>query len=322
MKLHASWRILVVGAVAVAGGFAAARPQKPEKDEKAASAKNEKEKPAFFHQFLIPGDSLDEKLLAQEKRVEEDPDSAPLRNDFGNLLAERRFPKEAREQYRKALKLDREFFLPAYNLGLMEETEGRLGAAVSAYREAIHRRRGFPPAHFRLGRVYEQQGRNELAVEEYAKAIRIDGGLRDPRRNPLVVDSRLMDRASLVNYSRDVARASQKTDASYVDVERFRPVPVTRPLASDEVVEETGPQTIEVTGPRSTAPNRAAPGTPGRAGTMRRIAPRPAPQPGAVPPQQPAATAPPQGAVPPPTLPSPPPPAPEVVPTPEPEPQR
>ena len=115
-----------------------------------AAAKKPESKEPFFHQFLIPGDPLDDNLLAQEKRVAEDPESAALRNDFGNLLAERRFPKEARAEYRKALELDKTFFLAAYNLGLMEETEGRVDAAISAYREAIDRRRGFPQAHFRL----------------------------------------------------------------------------------------------------------------------------------------------------------------------------
>jgi len=234
----------------------------------------------FFHQFLIPGDPLDEKLLAQEKRIAENPTSAELRNDFGNLLAERRFPKEARAEYRKALKLDPRFFLAAYNLGMMEETEGRIGAAVSAYREAIDRRRGFPPAHFRLGLLYERQGRNEEAVAEYARAIRIDAALRDPRTNPLVVESRLMDRASLVNYERDVARSALSHDAGYVDVARFRPVPVDRMLDSSEVMEEAGPQTIET---RRTAPpigNRAPPmPTPDRSGRAGRhdLAPRPVP---------------------------------------------
>lgn len=230
----------------------------------------------FFHQFLVPGDPLDEKLLAQEKRVAEDPNSAELRNDFGNLLAERRFPKEARAEYRKALELDPHFFLAAYNLGLMEEAEGRISAAVSAYRKAIDRRRGFPPAHFRLGRLYEKQGRNDDAVREYAKAIRINDALRDPRYNPLVVDSRLMDRVSLQNYPRDVARSALSHDAGYVDVGRFRSVPVDRALDSGEAAQEPGPQTIETRRTGPPAGNRAPPmPTPGRPGTAARPAGRP-----------------------------------------------
>jgi tetratricopeptide (TPR) repeat protein len=224
----------------------------------------------FFHQFLIPGDPLDERLLAQERLVAENPDSAALRNDYGNLLAERRFAKEARAEYTKALQLDPHFFVAPYNLGLLEETEGRASAAISAYKKAIALRRGFPPAHFRLGRLYEIQGRNDDAIAEYAKAIRIDSSMRDPRHNPLVVDSRLMELASLSNYPRDVARASLGQEAAYVDVARFRPVPVDRTLASEEVVEEAGPQTIETrktgpaTGNRAPAPAAGRPTPPPR----------------------------------------------------------
>ena len=237
----------------------------------AAAKKAEKSAEPFFHQFLIPGDPLDEKLLAQEKQVAENPDSAALRNDFGNLLAERRFPKEARAEYRKALELDEHFFLAAYNMGLMEETEGRISAAISAYKEAISRRRGFPPAHFRLGRLYEKTGRNDEAVAEYAKAIRIDDSLRDPRRNPLIVDSLLIDRVSLVNYPRDLARASGRHDFDYVDQSKFRPLPIERTLDTGEVMEEeAGPQTIETRKTGPTVGNRAPPmPTPGRAGRAR-----------------------------------------------------
>ena len=234
-----------------------------------AGAKKDDQKSAepFFHQFLIPGDPLDEKLLAQEKLVAESPDSPALRNDFGNLLAERRFPKEARAEYRKALDLDKHFFLAAYNMGLMEETEGNDSSAISAYKEAISRRRGFPPAHFRLGRLYEKAGNSDAAIDEYAKAIEIDDSLRDPKRNPLIIDSRLIDRASLVNYPRDVARASGHHDFEYVDAAKFRELPIDRSLDTSEVVpEETGPQTIETKHSPPAVGNRAPPmPTPARA---------------------------------------------------------
>jgi tetratricopeptide (TPR) repeat protein len=275
----------------------------------AASKKPESKEP-FFHQFLIPGDPLDENLLAQEKRVLENPESAALRNDFGNLLAERRFSKEARAEYRKALELDKDFFLAAYNLGLMEETEGRINAAISAYKEAIDRRRGFPPAHFRLGRLYEKLGRTDDAVDEYAKAFRIDNSLRDPKRNPLIVDSRLVDRASLTNYQRDLARATQKSEDAYADAARFRPLPIERTLDTEEIVEEAGPQTIEAAPKSSGAPRPGPTPARGRPAPTRPIrrdvrAPEPAVVRPPMAPQEPTPI-----------------PTPEPEPEPEPEPQR
>jgi len=294
----------LVSAALVAAGPAAAK-------DKGTAKPSE----PFFHQFLTPGDPLDENLLRQEKRVAENPNDAAMRNDYGNLLAERRFPKEARAEYKKALDLDKHFFLAAYNLGMMEEAIGHSSAAVSAYREAIHRRTGFPPAHFRLGRLYEIAGRNDDAIAEYAIAMRIDNSMRDPHRNPLAVDSRLLDQASLVNYSTDLARAAQAREDEYIDKERFRPVPVERPLDADEVsaLEDTGPQTIEShpSAPARQPAGRAGSAPPASRGDRRTNSAAAAPRPGrrdmAPPPANPVPTAVPAQAVPPP------------VPTPEPE---
>src|SRR5262245_59284350 len=78
-----------------------------------------------YRKYLVPGNPLDDQILEQEKRVEASPKDANLRNDFGNLLAARRFPNEAAEQYQTALKLDKSDFISAYNLGLVRETQGR-----------------------------------------------------------------------------------------------------------------------------------------------------------------------------------------------------
>ena len=309
----------VIGAALAAAVFFAAAGPAAGKDKK-----SDKPSEPFFHQFLIPGDPLDEHLLLQEKRVAESPNDAAMRNDYGNLLAERRFPKEARAEYKKALELDKHFYLAAYNLGMMEEAIGRPSAAAAAYREAIHRRPGFPPAHFRLGRLYELTGRNDDAIAEYAIAMRIDNSMRDPRRNPLAVDSHLLDQASLVNYPSDIARAAEAKEDEYIDRERFRPVPVERPLDADEVstLEDTGPQTIEShpSAPARQPAGRAGATTPSRA-DRRTSAAAPAPRPGrremAPPPAANVVPTPvPAQAVPPP-MPPPPTPAPE----PEAEPQ-
>jgi hypothetical protein len=191
----------------------------------------------FYRRFLIPGNPLDEKILEQEKRVQANPQSAALHNDFGNLLAQRRFPKEAREQYLIAMKLDKKNYLAPYNLGIVYETEGKISSAISAYEKSADINRGFPPSLFRLGRLLERRGLTTRAIDAYARALRIDASMRDPRRNPLVVDTRLLDRVSLVNYEPDMATASMSWDARFEDEVRFRKVPVDRAISSDEVSE-------------------------------------------------------------------------------------
>lgn len=211
-----------------------------------AFANNEPKEP-FYRKYLVAGNPIDERILEEERRVNAEPDSADLRNDFANLLAARRFVEDARMQYERALELDSSHFLAAYNLGLLWETEGKPIKAISAYRKSISRKPGFPQSHFRLGRLYEKRGWQRLAVREYAKALRLDPEMRDPRTNPLVIDSRLLDRASLENYPRDLALASMSSDQNYADALRFRTAPIDRPLSTDDVEDRSAPEPVDST---------------------------------------------------------------------------
>jgi len=259
-----------LGAAAVlAAAYAAARGQAspPQASHDAASAsapapaaKRETAAPVpFYRKYLVPGDPLDEQILEQEKRIQERPDDASLHNDFGNLLARRHFAKEAAEQYELAAKLDKHNFVAYYNLGLLRETEGKRGAAISAYEKSIKRKPGFPPSRFRLGRLFEQEGRESDAIAQYAQAFRIDPAMRDPHRNPLVIDSELIYRASLENYQRDIATTVESGDVLYADESRFRAVPVDRAVAAEEVE----PESTEAA-PRDVGPTTSAPQTGGR----------------------------------------------------------
>jgi hypothetical protein len=211
----------------------------------------------FYRKYLVPGNLLDDKILAQEKKVEANPNSADLRNDFGNLLAARRFPKEAREQYEMAMKLDKNHFLAPYNLGLLYEEEGEVGKAVSAYEKSIDRNRGFPPSRFRLGRLYEKRGQDSSAVAQYARAFQIDPGMRDPKRNPLIVDTHLLDRVSLENYSRDMAVAAMASDAAYSNPSMARKLPLDRSLSSEDL--QPAPTPAPAEGPGAAPPAKPTP---------------------------------------------------------------
>ncbi|HKD19371.1 MAG TPA: tetratricopeptide repeat protein [Thermoanaerobaculia bacterium] len=245
----------------------------------------------FYRKYLVKGDPLDDAIAEQEKRVEASPDDAGLRNDFGNLLAERRFAAEAAEQYEIAIKLDPHNFISAYNLGLVRETEGKISAAISAYEKSIKRKPGFPQSRFRLGRLYEQTNRPESAVQEYAAALWIDPGMKDPKRNPLVIDSELVYLASLANYHRDVAVASMADSNVYFDTDRFRKLPTTRAISSKEAEggEEEAPLAPRDVGSPTTAPGATRAGEPARGGVNAKPAAgqalppgaaRPAPAPG------------------------------------------
>ena len=235
MKRGAWTLVLGLAAAAAAAQSSETTPRPSDADAKPTPA-------PFYRQYLVPGNPLDDKIVEQEHRVEASPDDANLRNDFGNLLALRRFPKEAAEQYEMALHLDKKNFISAYNLGLVRETEGKLSEAISAYQRSIKRKPGFPQSRFRLGRAYEHDNQPEDAVKEYAAAMWIDPGIRDAKRNPLVIDSELIYLASLVNYQRDMAVASMDDAHAYFDNDRFRKLPVDRAISSKEVEPEEEPE--------------------------------------------------------------------------------
>jgi hypothetical protein len=260
--------------------------------------------PPFYRQYLVAGNPLDDRIVELERRVEASPDDPNLRNDFGNLLALRRFPEQAAEQYEMALSLDKKNFISAYNLGLVRETEGDLSAAISAYQRSIKRKPGFPQSRFRLGRAYEHANQPESAVKEYAAAMWIDPAIRDPRRNPLVIDSELIYLASLANYQRDMAVASMDDAHVYFDNDQFRKLPVDRAISSAEVETDeepgTSPRDVGTAGATGTTGaseppmrrgQRTAPGEPGVVRGGARPAPGArtrTPRPGVTQPGQPA----------------------------------
>ena len=219
----------------------------------AAEKAEKKAQEPFYRRFLVPGNPLDDRIVEQEKRLAANPDSADLHNDFGNLLAQRRFPKEAREEYETAMKLDKRQYLAPYNLGMLFETVGETSRAISAYEKSVDRNRGFPPARFRLGRLYEKRGWKTRAIQQYSRALQIDPQMRDRKYNPLVIDSALIDQVSLVNYQRDVARAALGEEAGWAEPGLFRRVPMTRPVSSDDLLDQGGPEPINAPRPAGTA---------------------------------------------------------------------
>jgi len=240
---------LVLGVLALGG-------VKADQHDKASKPAKE----PFYRPYLIPGDPLDDKIREQEKLIDANPGSAALHNDLGNLLARRRFPHEAREQYEIAIKLDKKSYLPYYNIGIVYEMEGHVSKALHSYERCVDLNRGFPPGLFRLGRLYERQGHEQSAIDAYAKALMIDPLMRDPAHNPLVVDTNLLDRAMLAVYQQMLARMSLDADARYADEARFRRLPYDRSIDSGEVEERPAAPAVTPAAPRSPAPIPAAPG--------------------------------------------------------------
>src|SRR5262249_26479846 len=185
-------------------------------------------------------------------------------------------------------------------LGMLYETQGEMGKAISAYEKSIDNNRGFPPSRFRLGRLYERQGSDQKAVEQYARALEIDPEMRFVKRNPLVVDTKLLGLASLKTYGADLGRAWMAAGAGYVDTGLTKKLPVDRTLSSEDLKPSAGeatPAPIQVIGPSSSGPPSRQPVRP--APPVRHTAPAaPEPPPDLVVPAEPTAEPPPPAPLP------------------------
>ncbi len=125
--------------------------------------------------------------------------------------------------------------------------------------------------------------------------------MRDPKRNPLVIDSDLLYRASLATYERDLARATLDRDAAFHEEPAFRHVAVDRALDASEVAP----------GETQAAPREIGPGTggvPAGASTSRKPRATPPPESPMLPRPRPTGTRPVRGTRPPPVAVTPPPP--------------
>jgi hypothetical protein len=98
--------------------------------------------------------------------------------------------------------------------------------------------------------------------------------MRDPKRNPLVVDTRLLDRVSLENYPRDMAAAAMVSAAAYSNLSLTRRLPLDRTLSSEDLQPPSAETSVTAPAARPTPVKVVAPPKPN---TPRRDVVRPAP---------------------------------------------
>jgi len=178
--------------------------------EKSKQKKQERESYAkpFYLKYLSEENELDREILARIDALRADPKSAPMHNELGALLFERRFPKDARYEFERALDCDKRFYPARYNLALLELSEGNSARASRLLKQVIDDKPGNAEAHFALGLIYEKNGRTEAAIDHYVKAFTIDPDMKKYKRNPKLVESDLLTATLLTMYVQSNARAS------------------------------------------------------------------------------------------------------------------
>jgi len=228
----------------------------------------------FYARYLGPDSLLDRQITQQLAALKENPRSAVAHNDLGSLLTLKGFPKDAKLEFVRAINADPEFHPAWYNLALIREASGDFAGAMSALGKTLDLKPGHPAAHFQLGLLLEKRGRDDAAVEHYARAIKINHAMLDPRVNPRVVDTKLLDRALLLNYPVEHARRAirfQSTPAGYVQPDTAQKPPEETPTSvspqapAEDIVTPSAPVTDPATQtppPNNPPRRRANPQTP------------------------------------------------------------
>jgi tetratricopeptide (TPR) repeat protein len=179
----------------------------------------------FWARYATADTQLDRQINRTLEALRQNPNSPSLQNELGALLLAKGFPRDAEREFQRAVANDRRFYPAWYNLGLIRQTQGNEAGAIRAFNRTIALRPGHPAAHFQLGLIYERQGRTEEAIERLARAFAINDALLNPRVNPRILETQLVDRALLYNYRTNIDRKTaqfQATPAGYTDPEPRR----------------------------------------------------------------------------------------------------
>jgi tetratricopeptide (TPR) repeat protein len=194
-------RILITAAVIAIAGCSALKHQ---------STDNPYEKPLFYTQWTSSSSPLDRKINADIAALRQNPHLAPVHNELGQLLVQKGFPKDAENEFERAVRADSQFYQAWYNLGLIRASRNDHSGAERAFRRTVRLAKGHAEALFQLGLIEEEKHNNDKAIDYYAKALRHNPAILDVRVNPRVLDSNLTDLVLLRNYERDHARQTSR----------------------------------------------------------------------------------------------------------------
>jgi tetratricopeptide (TPR) repeat protein len=227
-------RILLTAAVIAVAGCSILKHQRTE---------NPYEKAPFYTQWTNTGSPLDRQINAVVAALRQNPSSAPLHNELGQLLVQKGFPKDGEREFDRAVDADSHFYQAWYNLGLIRAARNDYSGAERAFHRTVRLAKGHAEALFQLGLIEEEKHNSAAAVDYYAKALRHNPAILDVKVNPRVLDSRLMHLVLLRNYERDHARQASRflgTPAGYAPPAP----PQTPPQAEQAASPQATPQQI------------------------------------------------------------------------------
>jgi tetratricopeptide (TPR) repeat protein len=224
---------------------------------------------AVFERFLSPQRPEDRAIIGYLELAKSGRASSTDLAELGVLIFDKGFPGDAEDYLKAALKLDEHNYEAAYRLGLVLQRMGRDREAVRYYKMVLKQRPGYAEARFMLAMAEERCGRREAAIRDYAKAYRYNPQLANPKKNPLVYDSRLQTEAVLLHYRESAGTAT--LPVTEIDPLQVRRMMEARPQPAPAAVPAPAPAAPPVppaAAPAATAakPQPPAPRLPGGLG--------------------------------------------------------
>ena len=204
---------------------------------------NPYDEPLFYQKYLNPQSALDRQITGVVDALRANPRAASLHNELGQLLITKGFPKDAEQEFERAINEDSKFYPAWYNLGLVRMSRGEVLGARHAFGRTVAYKPGHAQALFQLGLLEEKRGNRDRAVDLYAKAYKINRSLLSPRVNPLILDSKLTHLAMIQLYPTAHARNAMQfhpAPPGYVDRQPEAPSPEATP---QQIVPPTAPAT-------------------------------------------------------------------------------
>ncbi|MGM0598604.1 MAG: tetratricopeptide repeat protein [Candidatus Rifleibacteriota bacterium] len=107
------------------------------------------------------------------RAVDLKPKSANFRDSFGWALYKDGKIHQAAEHFKAAIQLDRNFYKPYFNLGLVEFTRDNYSQAAKLFKNVIKLNRNYLKAYVSLGDCYEKLGQENQALYVYRQSLAI-----------------------------------------------------------------------------------------------------------------------------------------------------
>jgi tetratricopeptide (TPR) repeat protein len=118
----------------------------------------------------IPG-RLDEAIAHYQAALDQDPNFAEARYNYGAALARASRIQDAVAQWQAAIRIKPDFAEAHYNLAVIYARQDRWEDAAEEYRAALRARPDYPEAHYGLGGAYLQLNRPAEAFAELEVAL-------------------------------------------------------------------------------------------------------------------------------------------------------